>query len=101
LYPFVDVLGDGYSSFNYNEYLLLTSNNTIGLAGAAADGTTPVPATFSPDLEAYAFAPCDDKNKATEGEIYLNAFNNLSTTDPVVTTLYKPQKSLGPWPLHL
>lgn len=96
----MDVLGDGYSSFTYNKYLFLTSTNTVGLAGVAADGTTPVPASFSPELETYTYVPCEGKEKS-KGEIYLNAFNNLSSTVPVITTLYKPQSSIGPYPLNL
>lgn len=95
----MDLLGDGYSSFAYSKYLLITSNNTIAIAGAASDGTIVAPSTFSPDLEAYAFAPRSVATSA--GDIYLNAYTNLSTKHPAVTTAFKPLKEVGPWPISL
>jgi hypothetical protein len=99
-YPFVDILGDGYSSFTYNQYLLITGTHTVALEGAAADGTTAVPASFDPNLETYAYVPCNEKPRSKD-EIYLNAFTNLSSTTPAVTTLFKSLPSVGPWPLDL
>ncbi|KUJ22343.1 uncharacterized protein LY89DRAFT_575724 [Mollisia scopiformis] len=83
LYPFVDLLGDGYSSFSWNKYLLISANNTIAIEGAAAGGTIVPPTTFDPDLEAYAFVP------PSGHEIFLNAYTNLSTTQPAVATNFK------------
>jgi hypothetical protein len=98
LYPFVDLLNDGYSSFAYNGYLLLSNNNTIAIVGAEADGTIVAPSTFLPDLEAYAYAPTV---ATSTGEIYLDAYTNLSSTQPSVTTRFKTLEAVGPWPLNL
>ncbi|CZR50661.1 uncharacterized protein PAC_00535 [Phialocephala subalpina] len=92
LYPFVDLLGDGYSSFTYNKYLLI-SNGSQAIAGANASGSIVPPAIFQPDLEAYAFAP------SSTDEIFLSAYTNLSTTQPAVTTAFKLLKQVGPWPV--
>jgi hypothetical protein len=73
----------------------LSANNTIAQQGADADGTIPVNATFTPDLETYAFVP-----KSKSGEIYLNAYTNISTTKPAVTTKFTPLKSIGRYPLE-
>lgn len=94
LYPFVDLLGDGYSSFTYNKYLLI-SNGSLAIAGANASGSIVPPAIFQPDLEAYAFAP------SSTDEIFLSAYTNLSTTQPAVTTAFKLLKQVGPWPVSL
>lgn len=91
----MDFLGDGYSGFTWNKYLLITSTNTIAIEGAIAGGTIVPPSTFTPDLEAYAFAA------SGHGEIYLNAYTNLSTTQPAVATSFKPLREVGPWPVSL
>jgi len=98
-FPFVDLIGDGYSSFNYNKYLLLTSTNAIAIAGAAADGTTPVPASFSPSLEAYARSP--PHHGVAPGELFFKAYSALETPDPTFTTTFSALPDVGPWPLQL
>ncbi|KAF8863394.1 hypothetical protein BDZ45DRAFT_722507 [Acephala macrosclerotiorum] len=92
LYPFVDLLGDGYSSFTYNKYLLI-SNGSLAIQGANATGSIVPPATFVPDLDAYAFVP------GSKDDIFLNAYTNLSTTQPAVTTSFKLLEKVGPWPV--
>lgn len=64
-YPFVDRLGDGYSSFKYNAPQLVTAENLIAVIGSGLYGGT-VPATFNPSCEAYA----DDG----KGETYLKGY---------------------------
>ncbi|KAE8445006.1 hypothetical protein EG329_014012 [Mollisiaceae sp. DMI_Dod_QoI] len=96
LYPFVDLLGDGYSSFTYNKYVLITSTNSAAIAGATAGGTVAPPSTFQPELETYAFVP---RSATSTPEIFLNAYTNLSTTKPAITTTFRPLKKVGPWPV--
>jgi len=95
VYPFVDLLGDGYSSFAYEKYLLLTADNLVAVAGVAAYGDIPVPSTFVPNGDAYAYAPGSDS------EIISNAFTVLNPVTPAVTTQFTAKHSLGPWPLEL
>ena len=64
-YPFVDRLGDGYSSFKYNAPQLITAENLIAVIGSGLYGGT-VPATFDPSCEAYAVNG--------QGETYLKGY---------------------------
>lgn len=93
----MDLLGDGYSSFSYSKYLPVTSTNLIAQAGAVSYGEIPIPANFSPLDEAYGFENADGENK----EIFLNAYTDLSTTQPSITTKFKPTWDIAPWPLNL
>lgn len=92
-YPFVDLLGDGYSSFVYSKYLPVTATNVVAQAGTVAYGTIPIPSEFDPRDEAYAF------NSSTK-EIYLNAHLPLDK-EPIVTTSFTSTAKIGPWPLNL
>lgn len=57
--------------------------------------------SLDPGQETYAYVPRTGKAKPkSDGEIYLNAFTNLSSK-PVVETLFKPSPAIAPWPLHL
>jgi len=95
-YPFVDLLGDGYSSFAYEKYILVSSDNLVAQEGAAVYGEIPIPTNFTPSLDAYAFKNVDSKLK----EIFLDAYTNLSYTHPAITTRFKPTRSIAPWPLN-
>jgi hypothetical protein len=99
-YPFVDLLGDGYSSFAYEKYILLSSDNLIAQAGAAAYGQIPAPSNFTPSLDAYAFKNADMVDERSQ-EIFLDAYTNLSRIHPALTTKFKPTRSIAPWPLEL
>ncbi len=99
-YPFVDLLGDGYSSFAYSNYILLSSDSLIAQEGAASYGQIPIPANFTPTLDAYAFKNADIVDEGSH-EIFLDAYTNLSSTEPSVWTRFKPTRSIAPWPLPL
>lgn len=92
-YPFVDLLGDGYSPFAFNKLILVEATSAIARAGAAAYGETVYPSTFVPPNNAYAFTRKGEES----GEIFLNAYTNLSSC-PAVTTRFQPQPAVGPWP---
>ncbi|EHL03329.1 hypothetical protein M7I_0546 [Glarea lozoyensis 74030] len=96
-YPFVDLLGDGYSSFSFQEYLIISADNPFTIGGVAAYKTIPVPATFRPNGQAYAFTP-----NGKRGEIYYDAYaaNASSNDPPIVTTKFTPQGHLR-WPMEL
>ncbi|RDL34585.1 uncharacterized protein BP5553_07713 [Venustampulla echinocandica] len=97
-YPFVDLLGDGYSSFQYQEYLFVTSTNPYAISGTEAYGTIPVPATFNPPDKAYAFT-CPDPRK-NKGDIFFDAYVP-GNSQPVVTTKFKPMPApAGPYSLN-
>ena len=93
IYPFIDLLGDGYSSFAYKQYLLVTSTSLIAIAGSWLYGTTTLPATFKPKGKAYEY---DSASKTT----FLNAYD-FRGIKPFIKTRFSEQKSVGPWPLGL
>lgn len=95
-YPFVDLLGDGYSGFAYEKVILMTATNLIAQEGAAAYGESVYPSTFIPPNNAYAFT----KKGEECGEIFLNAYTNLSSC-PAVATRFQSQSAIGPWPYDL
>ncbi|MCJ1475927.1 hypothetical protein MMC13_004591 [Lambiella insularis] len=90
-YPFVDVLGDGYSNFRYAEYALISATNPVALGGAAAYGESVVPMTFDPPCDGYVSIP-----GSPNGGIYFNAYkyaDQLHGKLPVVTTAFAPTGS--------
>ncbi|KAF2802523.1 uncharacterized protein BDZ99DRAFT_551387 [Mytilinidion resinicola] len=56
-FPFLDLLGDGFTSFRWASELLMTASNAVAISGTVAYGTLVHPATFEPTCDAYAPAP--------------------------------------------
>ncbi|KAL2261015.1 hypothetical protein VTK26DRAFT_4810 [Humicola hyalothermophila] len=52
-FPFLDLTGDGYSSFRWAPAQLITATNDIALGGSQAYGTIVHPAEFEPLCDAY------------------------------------------------
>ena len=91
MFPFIDLLGDGYSSFTYLNNVLITETNDIALSSILNYGQTPVPATFSPLLEAYQWDESRGKKELT--------FSTFAAKETAFETHFQPQPTLGPWPL--
>ena len=92
-FPFVDLLGDGYSSFAYKTYVLITDTNLVAIAGSLAFGTPTFPATFKPADEAYAY-------DAVSQTTFLNAYEPI-TDKLLFATSFAAQVDIGPWPVSL
>ncbi|CAN8095532.1 unnamed protein product [Discula destructiva] len=56
-FPFVDLLGDGYSSFTWAPAQMISSTVDIAIDGSRDYGTTVYPASFQPSCDAYARMP--------------------------------------------
>jgi hypothetical protein len=56
-FPFLDLLGDGYSSFRWAPAQLITADHQIALQGSMAYGTEVFPAQFEPLCDAYQMLP--------------------------------------------
>ncbi|KFY99481.1 hypothetical protein V500_01359 [Pseudogymnoascus sp. VKM F-4518 (FW-2643)] len=80
-YPFVDLLGDGYSSFVYGKYLILTGTNTAAIECSEAYGQIVTPATFKPENNSYAFS-----HSSKGRQIFLNAYTTRATVRYVNVT---------------
>ena len=52
-FPFIDLLGDGYSNFRYTGFIYLPADNAIAIGGAKAYGETVLPAFFDPPDAPY------------------------------------------------
>lgn len=53
-FPFVDLLGDGFSSFTWAPAQMISSTVPIAIAGSEEYGTTVHPSAFQPGCDAYA-----------------------------------------------
>ncbi|KAH6721374.1 hypothetical protein BKA61DRAFT_468617 [Leptodontidium sp. MPI-SDFR-AT-0119] len=96
-FPFVDLFNDGYSSYTYNKYLLITATNQLGIGALPEYGTVPVPATFSPSLEAYGYSG----NTSCPGEISFDAYSDFKLPPaPTVAIKFKDVGNVAPWHMN-
>ena len=56
-FPFLDLAGDGYSSFRWAPAQLISATNDIALEGSRAYGTLVSPAAYDPPCDAYRRLP--------------------------------------------
>lgn len=52
-FPFIDLLGDGYSNFRYTGYIYLPASNPTVITGSEAYGDIAIPAFFDPPDAPY------------------------------------------------
>lgn len=90
-YPFVDLLGDGYSSFTYKPYLFVTRTSIVPILASSAYGTSTIPSRFDPPTGAYAY-------NETSSTTYMNVYTGLFKKQIAVSTNFVEQQSVGPWP---
>ncbi|KAH6691412.1 hypothetical protein F5X68DRAFT_252378 [Plectosphaerella plurivora] len=53
-FPFLDLLGDGFSSFKWAPEQMITASNPDAISGSREYGTVVYPSTFEPECNAYA-----------------------------------------------
>ncbi|EJT77428.1 hypothetical protein GGTG_07340 [Gaeumannomyces tritici R3-111a-1] len=56
-FPFIDLLGDGYTSFRWAPEMLLSASNPMAISGSVDYGTKAHPATFDPECDGYKASP--------------------------------------------
>ena len=91
-FPFIDLLGDGYSTFSYIPDILV-DQNPIAIAGARAYEENVIPATFDPPKDPYAQVPGN-----RDGAFYFNArrIGSLAPLSKVdLSTTYLVQQPQG------
>jgi hypothetical protein len=76
-FPFVDLLGDGSSSFRYSPALFITASHALAIQGAQVYGTKVYPAVFDPPCNAYEYVS-NNVGSAKPGSTYLTAKANDS-----------------------
>ncbi|KAK2630021.1 hypothetical protein QTJ16_000841 [Diplocarpon rosae] len=77
-FPFVDLLGDGYSSFSYNQYRILASLR-IDISGHDSYKTMRVPGSMTPNLEAYDLRKLDRELYRIELNVFTENFNTVGS----------------------
>lgn len=95
-FPFIDLLGDGSSTFSYIPTIYI-SNDPIAIAGARAYYEDAIVATFNPPLDPYAAVP-----GSRDKELFFDVFLNGT---PVLNATFRPQwgvyGEVGDYPLSL
>ena len=98
-FPFIDVLGDGYSTFSYIPTIFV-SDNVIAVAGTEAYATTAIVSRFNPLHDPYAVVPGHKRRG-----IYFDVFRLNATGPAVLNTTYRPHPGrygeIGEYPLSL
>ncbi|KAJ0117014.1 hypothetical protein J7T55_003429 [Diaporthe amygdali] len=95
-FPFIDLLGDGYSSFTMAPAQMISADNQVAINGSRAYGTTVYPSKFEPGCEAYARLPSGStyfKGQAADdsGKYVTLEFSPLDqgTTNPFPVEVYQ------------
>ncbi|KAM7193135.1 hypothetical protein V8F33_008007 [Rhypophila sp. PSN 637] len=91
-FPFLDMLGDGYSSFRWAPEQLISGSNTIALSGSRDYGTVVYPAKYDPPCEAYKALP--------NGATYFKG-SSLSCSESIELEMQRIRPELNPYPLEL
>ncbi|KAK4157177.1 hypothetical protein C8A00DRAFT_40404 [Chaetomidium leptoderma] len=93
-FPFLDLAGDGYSSFRWAPAQLISATNDVALEGSRDYGTIVSAAEYEP--------PCDAYRQLANGATY---FKGSSLTSPdfveLEMTRLPPHPTLNPYPLEL
>lgn len=95
-FPFIDLLGDGYSSFTMAPAQMISADNEVAINGSRDYGTIVHPAKFEPGCDAYARLPSGAtyfKGQATDdsGKYAMLEFSPLDEgeTNPFPIEVYQ------------
>ncbi|KAI4177898.1 MAG: hypothetical protein LQ346_007599 [Caloplaca aetnensis] len=100
-FPFLDLLGDGYSCFRYNGYIYLPPDNNLIIDGTEAYGQTVLPAFFDPPDAPYKSTK---NNKLISFAVYANSSTSSSrhhrpsSNRPIAAALFRDTPSISPVP---
>ncbi|KAL8726119.1 MAG: hypothetical protein Q9166_006911 [cf. Caloplaca sp. 2 TL-2023] len=94
-FPFIDLLGDGYSSYRYTGYIYLPPKNLVAIQGSEAYGYDVLPGFFDPPDAAYRYAFRRGKN--TISAVYTNTSSSRPHRAPkhdlVASTHFHPSST--------
>ncbi|KAJ4309850.1 hypothetical protein N0V84_011278 [Fusarium piperis] len=88
-FPFLDILGDGSSSFRWVPEQLISATNLVAIQGSQAYGTEVHPSAFNPPCDAYAMYP--------DGRTYFNG----TSGDKFMSLQMKRINANEPSPYHI
>ncbi|KAL2020560.1 hypothetical protein VTK56DRAFT_8148 [Thermocarpiscus australiensis] len=92
-FPFLDLVGDGYSSFRWAPAQLISATNEIAVEGSQAYGTIVSPAEYEP--------PCDAYRYLGNGATYFKGASLTSFEFVALELRRLPHPSLSPYSLEL
>jgi hypothetical protein len=86
-FPFVDRLGDGYTSMCYGDTIIISASNAVAVAGAGVYGYAVTPGVFDPDCEAYSSAGSTYGNSIFSVKAY-PILNDILSQKPAFSTKF-------------
>ncbi|KAL2176388.1 uncharacterized protein P884DRAFT_245532 [Thermothelomyces heterothallicus CBS 202.75] len=92
-FPFLDLAGDGYSSFRWAPAQLISATNPIALEGSRAYGTLVTPAKYEPLCDAY--------HRLANGHTYFRGVGVDSSDLFELEMARLSHAALNPYPLEL
>ncbi|KAI0376613.1 hypothetical protein F5Y04DRAFT_199330 [Hypomontagnella monticulosa] len=90
-FPFLDIFGDGYTSFRWTGTSMISASNTLAIEGAEGYGMTVHPASFNPPCDAYKALP--------GGAMYASSRSSNETRSKFMTLETRPSLRDVPYPL--
>lgn len=72
-FPFLDIFGDGYSSFRWAATMMITANNEMAITGSRGYGINVLPSQFDPPCDAY---------RATDAGGFVFEARTVNVTNP-------------------
>ncbi|KAI0099566.1 hypothetical protein F4776DRAFT_525674 [Hypoxylon sp. NC0597] len=90
-FPFVDIFGDGHSSFRWADTFMMSAANPLAIEGARGYGVTVHPSTFDPPCDAYRALP--------GGATYTHTHGSNGTERNSMTVEARPFWKHVPYPL--
>lgn len=92
-FPFLDLMGDGYSSFRWAPAQLITASNDIAVDGSQAYGTMVSRAVYDPLCDAY--------RSLSNGAAYFRGSSLASSEFLEMEMMRLARPALSPYPLDL
>ncbi|RYP46102.1 hypothetical protein DL768_007658 [Monosporascus sp. mg162] len=96
-FPFLDILGDNYSSFRWAATMLITAGNEVAIEGSEGFGIKVYPGVFDPPCNAYAHA---DGGASSDGATYFHAASDDVAIDRFVDLEMTPAMNGDPYGLE-
>ncbi|OTB01753.1 hypothetical protein M426DRAFT_63457 [Hypoxylon sp. CI-4A] len=92
-FPFIDVLGDGVTSFRWANTFMMSASNPLAIQGAEGYGISVYPSTFHPSCNAY------EASSLLDGATFAHSQSTNSTMDTFMTIETSPSRDMVPYPL--
>ncbi|KAL8771474.1 MAG: hypothetical protein Q9209_003144 [Squamulea sp. 1 TL-2023] len=100
-FPFIDLLGNGYSSFRYTGHIYLPPTNFPAIIGSQKYGYSVISGYFDPPDAPYMFASHNGRDITSKVYVPVSIFPNFRRkgSELVASTHFRPASSMGSVPL--